>query len=301
MNRRKFIGTCACCAFASAGATFLNLNNSAQHWDDFIMHHVEVHLNEHCNLNCKYCFHFSCIAEKEFYELDRFKQDMAQMAAVFKGHLKNIQLLGGEPLLNPQVNEYIKVTRKLFPKSTISLLTNATLLDNMDKDFWVNLNENNVNIVPSIYPVKINWASIIDKAKKYNVIIYGDYNCQEELRVDTVDKYRKNKFLKLELNEKGNVGVDNSNCSRKFRCNNMYHGKFYPCSAIVYVRHLNKKFNTNFVVTENDYIDLYKVKNINEVKEFLKKPQPFCDNYCKVCPKKVDWELVKEHTLSEWT
>ena len=33
----------------------------------------EVHLTEHCNLNCKSCFHYSSIAEKDFLDVDEYE------------------------------------------------------------------------------------------------------------------------------------------------------------------------------------------------------------------------------------
>ena len=164
MKKRQFITGCACCALLGAGIALYKKDEILSKFsnDDFIMNHVEVHLAEHCNLNCKYCCHFSCIAQKEFYDLDKFRQDMTKMSSLFNKQLLDLQLLGGEPLLNPEINEYVKHSREVFPRTLISIITNATLLDSMGEDFWKTLNENNVNIVPSIYPVKINWASIFE-------------------------------------------------------------------------------------------------------------------------------------------
>ena len=99
MERRKFIGACACCAFIGAGAILYNNKDNIlkNNNDSFVMNHIEVHIAEHCNLNCKYCCHFSCIAEKEFYDLDKFKQDMNRMSHVLNKQLMDLQLLGGEP------------------------------------------------------------------------------------------------------------------------------------------------------------------------------------------------------------
>ena len=114
----------------------------------------------------------------------------------------------------------------------------------------------------------------------------------------------------MKLNEKGYKGtnerigvngIDLKVCKKRIGCNSMYDGKLYPCFIIAYIRHLNKKFNTNFVVTEKDYLDLYKVKKPKEIGEFLDTPEfPFC-NYCIVNSGEVAWENSKEHTLNEWT
>ncbi len=304
MNRRKFISTCTCCAFASAGAVFLNeKSNLTANSNNFILNRIEVHITEHCNLSCKYCGHFSSIAEKEFYDLDKFKQDMKRMSFILNKQLPCIQLLGGEPLLNPQINEYVNVTKKYFPETTIDILTNAILLDDMDDSFWKTLKTNNLRLVPSIYPIKINWASILDKAKKYDVGIYGNVLTGEMLTVNNIEKFRIKSFFKLvlSLNSGGDIN-EILKCKPKFSPASMHNGKLYPCYATAYIRHLNKKFNTNFIVSEGDYLDLYKVKDIREVEKFVKKQAfPFCKKYCKQVNGKLKWESSKEHTLSEWT
>jgi pyruvate-formate lyase-activating enzyme len=37
---------------------------------------LEVLLAAHCNLKCRYCARFSCIADKEFYEFDQLVKDL---------------------------------------------------------------------------------------------------------------------------------------------------------------------------------------------------------------------------------
>ncbi len=301
MNRRKFITTCACCACASGVAALLNRENITALTDDFVMNHIGIHLAEHCNLKCKYCGHFSCIAEKEFYDLDKFQQDMKQMSFVFKKRLGDMQLFGGEPLLNPKINEYVKISRKYFPKTSINIITNGVLLDDMNESFWKTLNQNNVQIVPSIYPVKINWKSILDKAEKYNVGIYADRGHNKKITPDNIDKFRITVFGKMTLSKSSGNEMDRSKCEQKFVCNSMHDGKLYPCATIAYIRHLNKKFNTDFVVTEKDYLDLYKIKNTDDVKHFMETPVlPFC-RYCKKGTAGMKWENTSEHALSEWT
>ncbi len=301
MNRRKFITTCACCACACGIAALLGENKIAE-TNDFVMKHIEIHIAEHCNLKCKHCYHFSCIAQKEFYDLDKFKQDMKQMSFVFKRRLSHLQLLGGEPLLNPQINEYVKISRKYFPNTRIGITTNGILLDDMNESFWKTLNENDVSIVPSIYPIKINWKSILDKAEKYDVKLYASYKTNEKLTQDNIEKNRKTSFSKIKLRQKGsNDTVHQLNCKKRFIRYVMQEGKLYICPTVAYIRHLNKKFNTNFVVTEDDYLDLYKIKNTNEIKTFLEKPSLHFCKYCERGIEKVKWENSEEHTLSEWT
>ncbi|MCH5322196.1 MAG: hypothetical protein J1E31_01265 [Helicobacter sp.] len=46
---------------------------------------VEIHLAEHCNLNCFSCSHFSQLADEEYTDLASFEKDMKQLALICGG------------------------------------------------------------------------------------------------------------------------------------------------------------------------------------------------------------------------
>src|SRR3990172_2333761 len=113
--------------------------------------YVETHLTDHCNLNCKGCDHFSPIAPKWYCDLEDHARDMRQLSRLFS-NIEKIRLMGGEPLLHPEVNTFLAVTRKYFPRSDIRLVTNGVLLQKMSRNFWEACKENKIIIDISIYP-----------------------------------------------------------------------------------------------------------------------------------------------------
>lgn len=48
---------------------------------------IDIHLVEHCNLNCFCCNHFSQLADEEYTDLVSFEKDMKQLALVCGGGL----------------------------------------------------------------------------------------------------------------------------------------------------------------------------------------------------------------------
>jgi uncharacterized radical SAM superfamily Fe-S cluster-containing enzyme len=78
---------------------------------------IEVNLADHCNLNCQMCDHFSPLAKPTFLDLETFRRDMKRLAELTDGYIDIMKLQGGEPLLNDQAIEFIKITRELFPES----------------------------------------------------------------------------------------------------------------------------------------------------------------------------------------
>ncbi len=223
------------------------------------------------------------------------------MSDIFDKKLPCLKLLGGEPLLNPEFNEYVKYSRECFPKTSIEISTNATLLDDMDENFWKTLNEYDAHIIPTVYPIKINWESILNKAQKYDVKMFNDSPTNDRLTMDNVEAYHKTIFFKTTLKHNNPSRVDKSACTIRKGHFDMYGGKLYPCFNIAYVRHLNKKFNTDFKVSQKDYLDLYKISSLKEVKEFSNTDTfPFC-NYCSCNFEPVEWGVAKEHSIKEWT
>ena len=74
----------------------------------------EVHITEHCNLNCKGCYHFSPLAKEEYLDINEFERDLRRIYELCGDNVERITLLGGEPLLHPDINRFIEVTRKIY-------------------------------------------------------------------------------------------------------------------------------------------------------------------------------------------
>jgi len=115
--------------------------------------HLETHVCDYCNLNCKSCNNFSPFAKKTACkDTVQFESDIKRLTGLFSG-IGRFFLLGGEPLLEPErCCEMIKITRKYFPGTELRLLTNAILIPQMSPNFWECLRECRVIVHISIYP-----------------------------------------------------------------------------------------------------------------------------------------------------
>ena len=85
--------------------------------------------------------------------------------------------MGGEPLLHPNLNEILKITRKTLKETNILLFTNALLLNSKNETFWNTLFEENVILVITKYSINIDLNLITNLANKHNVkIVYENNN-----------------------------------------------------------------------------------------------------------------------------
>lgn len=270
---------------------------------DYIKY-FEIHLTDHCNLNCYSCNHFSPLAKKTFLDIEEFKKDFKRMSELTAGHVDIISLMGGEPLLHPQINEFIQSARNYFPNSNIQVVTNAILLNNMDNNFWEVCSKNKIWLSCTEYPIKINWDEIREKAKKFNVTIYFlSNNGANEIQTYTpCNKDNKTSwYYPLDIEGKQNIEENFLNCKEANSCIHLRHGKLYTCCVAPNICHFNEHFNKNIPLNENDGIDIHKAKNLREVLDFLAKPINFC-KYCNVKKRKLDlpWQRsqksIKEYT-----
>lgn len=259
---------------------------------------LEVNLADHCNLNCQMCDHFSPLAKPTFLNLDSFKKDMKRLKELTDGYIGLIKLEGGEPLLNDQVIEFIKVTRNFFPKTTIYLITNGLLLkywENHPKgNLWKVCHDFNVRIELTIYPISIDLEGIKRMAERYHVQL----DCFSEIGNRGLQKEKQS--VKHPLDLTGNVEIwQFVSCYQFNECIALRDGKLYTCPIIPYSNYFNQYFNQNLKVSEDDYIDIYLTKNYEELADFVSRRTKFC-NYCRVRERRsCEWKQ-SQHTLSEY-
>lgn len=251
----------------------------------------EVDLTAHCNLNCRCCSQFSCIAEEEYMDIEEMERDFQRLSSLFQGEVRYLYLIGGEPLLHPQINECICIARRYFPTGKVAVFTNGMLLLRMGDRFWSNCRENCITIIVTKYPIGLDYRSIIKKAESENVAFEFFGSSQDY-------KYMTN--LGLSLTGKQDITESFSNCVEANNCVKLRKGKLYTCTRPVAIYRFNKFFGEQLEVSEEDYIDIYKASTKEEILDRLANPIPFC-RYCDILGerKAMNWGKT-EKQIEEW-
>lgn len=254
--------------------------------------HFEFHLVEHCNLKCAGCTHFSSIAKEEYLDIGEFQKDITRISELTNSRARFINLLGGEPLLHPQVEAFFPIVRKAFPNTTIRIVTNGIKLLDMKDDFWKACKKNNIIIGLTQYPIDINYEYIIKKINEESVL-YESFSG---------DDFARDEMWRLSFDETANNRpIDNfMRCPRANACVFVSHGRIYNCATIANIEHFNTCFGKEFKLSHDDYIDIYKCKSINEILSALCNPKPFC-RFCNIDKRRygVKWEHTA-NTPEEW-
>ncbi|GHU43511.1 hypothetical protein FACS1894190_14100 [Spirochaetia bacterium] len=263
---------------------------SADHLSRRTQLRFDIHVSEHCNLNCKGCLHFSTLAEKKFYDIAIFERDCQRISELTNGVLCDLNLLGGEPLLNPNLCDFFPIAKKYFPKTQVVVVTNGILLTKQPDLFWEKCKQYNIEIALSVYPVKIDFLAIKN--------ICNENQIKLSLRGHAIGKKNWNK-QPLDLKGEQEIEKTYQICELANGCIQLVNGKLYQCEISAYIKDFNKFFNQNLEIKEKDYIDIYKVTSLDEILDFLCKPIPFC-RYCKTNKVEItDWARTKRE-INEW-
>ncbi len=111
---------------------------------------LELNIVSTCNLKCRSCSHFAPIAKSEFLDPVHLEAQLEFLVKNFR--FKQIRLLGGEPLLHPDLIGIIRMIQDSHITERIVLVTNGLLLSTKTNGFlWDALDE----IVISEYPKHI--------------------------------------------------------------------------------------------------------------------------------------------------
>lgn len=254
-----------------------------------------IHLVDHCNLNCKSCSHFSCLARAGDFELnlDDFRRDIRRLHRVTRGRVRILELYGGEPLLHPNVLPFMKYARRTFRRATIRFITNGILLPQQKPEFWKTAHKYKILISPTKYPINVDWNSVTETANKYRVALDffgGTGYCQKTL-------YHK----PLDIRGTQNPALSFINCQHT-GCINLYKGRLYHCPVAAYIKYFNRQFGTRLKLTPMDSLDIHEVGlRPDDVFDFVARPIPFC-RYCmsRATTRGHPWETTKKD-ISEWT
>lgn len=256
------------------------------------LNYLILNILDHCNLRCRGCDHFACIAEERFVSVEGIKEDVVRMSELLHGAVTHISVMGGEPLLHPDLQEILTATRAAFPNTDIVVHTNGLLLLKMGEDFWKCCREKNIGIINTKYPINLDYGEIQKKAAEYSV--------RFEFRGNTGTVEKTSFKNPLDLTGQQNPTLSFWECYHANKCVFLEDGKLYTCTIAPTVWIFNKKFGTHLELETGDYLDIYKAQSADEVYRFLATPKPFC-RYCAVSKrtKGYPWGRSKQE-MSEW-
>ena len=211
---------------------------------------LEVMLIRTCNLSCQGCTTFSDLKYQGYIG---WEQGRAWLEPWIKRiELEGIGIMGGEPLINPEIREWLIGLRELMPNTQIRFNTNGLLLEK----HWdvVDLLQQLGNTV-----FKISQHVYTPELEKTIQRVFDSYDWQpvEEYGLKRWQGANQNRFqiarprnfLKTFRNDYANMAPHNNDpraafdlCIQK-RCPMLHNGRLYKCGTVGLTPELLERYN----------------------------------------------------------
>jgi len=248
---------------------------------------LQVYIIGKCNLNCVSCTAFAPIADDDMLDVVSFEADCKRLSELGGEKIREITLMGGEPLLHPRLGEFMCIARRYFPGALLRIVTNGTLLLRQSESFWECCGKNRAYISVTHYPIELDIKSIKAVMDRHGVALRWNRDVQPWSK------------MAFDLSGSGDARENYKKCYVALQCVELRGGKIAPCQTILKSRYFNGYFKKNLEVSDADTVDIYKAESMDEILEFISKPAPFC-RYCNVEWPPIEWGISKKD-ISEWT
>jgi hypothetical protein len=254
---------------------------------------MEFYITNVCNLSCDHCMSFNNYKFKGHYDFDKsLYQPWAD-----KFDLGYFEVLGGEPTLNPNLKEWMRGLRSLWPNTEGIVLTNGTYLSQVK----------NLHELAAEYQYVIKITAHSDELKSLIadqiVSTFGD------CKIMSVQKNSGDEFLKLKTKlgvevrvqsygvfqispfKNSNFEFYNSdpvvaheNCMLR-SCVRMIDGKLYKCGLVAVGPELLRQYNKPVPKELTDYQPIL-ASEITSLEQFAPIFEPI--EACSLCKESND-------------
>jgi organic radical activating enzyme len=184
----------------------------------------EINVAEHCNLSCRGCSHLSPVVPKAFVDPAEVLADLTTLARHYRVDV--VRLLGGEPLLHPDLLAVIAAVRASGIGEQVCVVTNGLLLLRMEPAFWQAVDRVDISMYPGRSPTAAQLTKVKELARTHAV----------DLRPIRVDKFRES-YSEMRNDDPRLVARIHSSCKivHDFRCHTVAHGVFYRCPQSYFI------------------------------------------------------------------
>ena len=255
------------------------------YYDSDFLPYLEFHIADQCNLNCAACQHFSgLVRNPHFPDFEKFSRDLKELNKYIKD-IGRIRILGGEPLMNPEIEKYVALAHEVYPYSELYVVTNGILLESMPDSFFETMRKSNARLALSLYPPFFNklgeWKEL---ASRHGIILECEGEIHEFSKVQSLTPVsdENNKFFDcLQAN-----------------CNNLYEGHIAACFLPFTIHYFNEYFDKD--IPSTGAINLYdEGLTTRALKEGLLMPFETC-RYC-ADYENMPWRQISNpSTLDDW-
>lgn len=179
---------------------------------------------EHCNLTCRDCNHASPVVPADFAKPAKILPGLKNLAEVYRP--RAINLIGGEPLLHPDLSGLISAVKSAGLGKYVSVTTNAQLLGRMPDSFWQEVNSLELSLYPGFELDATERSRLIAKAQHHHIRLiaykFDRFRVTFSLRGTRDPELAERIFRTCEM-------------AHLWGCHTIAEGHFFKCAQSIYV------------------------------------------------------------------
>ena len=273
---------------------------------------LEFYITNVCNLTCGGCNRYNNYHFKGWQDWNDWEADLEKWAE--KIEIRHIVILGGEPLLNPTIIQWVSGLRRFWPRlSGVQIQSNGTRIDRvrglydvMDESNWIGISIHSQEDREEIFQRIRNYmVHPIRETQNPNHPVGSDYQFYDA-NGKYVHCWITDKFVQSNIIEQpnGRFGLYNSdpvkahdNCSfARFKNYHWIRGKIYKCGPTALMPEFDDQHQFDITDQDREILHGYQGLGVDEFDsrgtEFLSK----IDNVvpqCKFCPESYTYGPIE--------
>ncbi len=194
--------------------------------------YLEYFLVDHCNLRCAHCSHFSPFMPPRSANLEDLERDLKALAEVMQ--VGRLRLLGGEPLLNRQLPDFIDIIRESQIAREIGLCTNGVLLHKARPETLAKLDWLDVSLYPGTIPDSATIKATAQRICQELGLKLSLYE-KPEFRYQIIDQPIEDDSTVQAIFDSCKIAHGGFNIFHD-GCHTFYQGHYYRCNRPAYTR-----------------------------------------------------------------
>lgn len=276
----------------------------------YIFDRLEFYITNVCNMTCSGCNRFNNYKFAGWQSWDEAEPILAQWAG--KIDIRHPVILGGEPLLNPDIVKWIKGIRKLWPDhSGVQVQSNGTRIDRVPgladaldprQGNWLGISIHDPTDRENIFSKVRNFLGpTVVETQNFNDPIGSKYQFSNANKIKIhawdSDKFVQSSIINLSTGghtlHQSNANLAHENCTyRRFKNYHMIRGKIYKCGPAALLPEFDDQFPFNIDEQDRQLLHSYRPLTVDEYdsrgQEFLATIDDAIPQ-CKFCPENYDY------------
>lgn len=280
---------------------------------------LEFYITNMCNFGCTNCNRFNNLNFRGHQRWDEYANTIQEWSEYVD--IQQVAIMGGEPLLNPTIVDWVRGIRKSWPKTHMQILTNGTQLNKVkglyramcDSRVWLGVSLHNLDdfeeIDASIRDFYGNDFVKEEQSEKRDAGGIGAdwYYEQDWKRSRFAGVWTQNAFYNSAIKSNNNDGtltlhdsnptLAHNNCTmREFKNYHMIEGKIYKCGPVALFPKLDEQFGIQLSDEDRNMMNSYQPLTIEmaragEAQDWFNHIDDEIPQ-CKFCPESYDWVEV---------